>query len=111
MFDDFGTTFLRLDLAQAEVNVVLIARIIEVAKEISFDSEIPVVDGTTSGPFACGSEVSLHSRSARVEDAHCVCIFRPLAAENFLQCIRQLLKGRSTSASACHSEFAEPSQQ
>ena len=93
MSDHFSFVLLWLYLAQTKVNHVLVARVKEVAKEVSLDSEVAIVECSFGSSLACRSEVSLHGWSARVKDADCICIVGPLCAEDVLKCIWQSLEG------------------
>lgn len=85
MTNNLSLTLFGLDLSQAEINVVLITCVVEITQEPSLSSEVAIVESSFGGAFASGSEISLHGRSARVEDADCVCIFGPMASEDLLK--------------------------
>jgi hypothetical protein len=111
MFDNLSFGLLGLNFAQTEIDEILVPWVVEIAKEVSLYSEVPVVECSLSCSLSSRSKISLHGRSSGVEDADCICIFGPLDSEDLLESIWKFLEGWCASPFVDHVEFSEPPQQ
>lgn len=79
---------MKLDLAQQEVQGVLVVCVVEVVDEISGNGFLTIFQGALTCTSSCSSKVDFESSSTRVQKTQSISIVCPEFSEGFLESIR-----------------------
>jgi hypothetical protein len=82
MSDPLILVFLRLDFVQAEIDEILLLRIIKISQKKSLHSIITVFKRALKGSLASSCEICFHCWSPRVENTNNISISSPLISKD-----------------------------